>query len=152
MNVHRDDISGEWPSEFMRIGCFVDGMDVNYWKRLDCTEQAVTDTWVDVLFTQFWGFKTGASSVRSFRFGTPLEVASSSMTQKELERPLGKVRIVLFSAVRGRAGGIYENNTTFGDQVVPQGKVNADVKFWKQATVRFLLNSLPCCLVTLLIY
>ena len=38
VSVHRNTIHDPWDYDFIRIGLFVDGHDVQYWKRLDFTD------------------------------------------------------------------------------------------------------------------
>ena len=37
ITVHRNPLNGEFPFNYLRLGLFIDGHDVNYWKRMDMT-------------------------------------------------------------------------------------------------------------------
>lgn len=46
VSVHRADLSSLWDYKYIRVGLYVDGFDVAYWKRLDFTESAVENSTV----------------------------------------------------------------------------------------------------------
>ena len=41
VSVHRTDLYSSWDYKYIRVGLYVDGFDVAYWKRLDFTESIV---------------------------------------------------------------------------------------------------------------
>lgn len=52
VNVYRN-VDGSWPAKYLRAGLFVDGKDVQYWKRLDFTDQGIRHH--DLASASFWG-------------------------------------------------------------------------------------------------
>lgn len=60
---------GKFPLQYIRIAAYVDGIDVNYWKRLDMSNEHVLPTDInEPLSATFWGFKKSDSEIQSFRF------------------------------------------------------------------------------------
>ena len=43
ISIHRGSCQDLWSFNFIRIGLYVDGFDVQYWKRLDLTDPRVKD-------------------------------------------------------------------------------------------------------------
>jgi hypothetical protein len=57
VNVYRNK-DGNFPAPLLRIGLFVDGVDVHYWKRIDLTDNLIlTAHKKEPVSTRFWGFK-----------------------------------------------------------------------------------------------
>jgi len=46
VSVHRSDLYSLWDYKYIRVGLYVDGFDVAYWKRLDFTEKNVESSTV----------------------------------------------------------------------------------------------------------
>lgn len=46
ISVHRQDLNSKWDYKYIRVGLYVDGFDVAYWKRLDFTEGSVENSTV----------------------------------------------------------------------------------------------------------
>lgn len=123
--VHRDQY-GNFPVERMRVGLYVDGHDVQYWKRLD-TSATKTDSDVTCVSTTFWGFKKSSTEIHAFTFATPDTVSST-----ESSSSVGKIEVVIYEAEV--VGGINEN--TSGQYGVPKSQtVGGDKKFYMQASV-----------------
>lgn len=126
--VHRD-VNGKFPAARMRVGLYVDGHDVQYWKRLDTTD-AKTDSSVSSISTTFWGFKKSSSEIHSFMFATPEPISSSTSTKSTSS--VGKIEVVIYEAEV--VGGINEN--TSKEYGVPTSQVvEGDKKFYMQASV-----------------
>ena len=53
--VHRSSLHESWKYKYLRVGLFVDGFDVQYWKRLDFTDHSAAAA--TSLYAKFWGFK-----------------------------------------------------------------------------------------------
>ena len=78
INVYRDE-DGQFRPARIRIGLYIDGEDVNYWKRIDLSEEGLLpqDKFSPVSAT-FWGFKKNSDDMRSFVFSTPTVVSELS--------------------------------------------------------------------------
>ena len=115
------------PPKHVRIGLYVDGIDVQYWKRLDLTDPGTT------LSSIFWGFKENSvsNSLRSFTFAQTKENGDTGNLTKA---PDANIRVVFFEAEE--VGGIYSNQSTHSEAlpvapvILKEGK-----KFWEQASV-----------------
>src|SRR5690242_10677228 len=62
VNVHRD-LEGNFTFKYVRIGLFVDGYDVQYWKRLDMSDQSTIPS-DQPSHTKFWGFKENTADLK----------------------------------------------------------------------------------------
>lgn len=125
--VHRD-ANGKYPAARMRVGLYVDGHDVQYWKRLDTTD-AKTDSSVSCVSTTFWGFKKSSTEIHSFMFAAPEPISS---TATKSTSSVGKIEVVIYEAEV--VGGINEN--TSKEYGVPTSQiVDGDKKFYMQASV-----------------
>ena len=102
VNVYRD-MHGEFTPPRLRVGLYVDGVDVNYWKRIDlsCTNLLPRDTTSPVSAT-FWGFKKNANDIRSFVFATPTVINEvgqlPALGTGYNEKALGSIKVVVFPA------------------------------------------------------
>lgn len=129
VRVHRDMISKKFPfhSSYVKVGCYVDGVDVQYWKRLNFT--AIDDNVVEV---KFWGFKQDTQQVKAFVFAVPKSAASLSGTHRDDNISLGQIRVVFFEA---------EISSDVFSNCVPTGKAQTahyttdTKKFWQQASL-----------------
>ena len=153
INVYRDN-QGLFPAKYLRLGLFVDGDDVQYWKRLDFSDekQLPKDRHVPVT-SIFWGFKKDTTEIRSFMFAQPStstvrdntsSVSSSSNSSSssndnpyqtsETKKELGTIRLIVHEAKVTQ--GVYANNT--GCHNIPSSetkKISENEKYWKQASV-----------------
>lgn len=134
VSVYRDPATGMFPAKFLRIGLYVDGIDVQYWKRLDLsTEEDLPQDIRTPVCAKFWGFKTSESELRSFVFASPAVDGSSKAKEDEAETaPLGTIRVDIFEALV--TGGHYSNQQAAKD-LPGQRHVAADAKFLKQASL-----------------
>lgn len=142
VNIYRD-TNGKFPAKYLRLGLFVDGDDVQYWKRLDFSdEKKLPKDRAVPISSVFWGFKKNTNEIRSFVFAPPASTAhlgnqnssSSSSSSAPENKDLGTIRLVVHDAIVTQ--GIFANNT--GVHEVPTSdtkKVSEDKKFWKQASV-----------------
>ena len=77
VNVYRNK-DGKFPAPLLRIGLFVDGVDVQYWKRIDLTDNSIlTAHKTAPVSTRFWGFKQVLIRILNIRFLLP----THSLTQ-----------------------------------------------------------------------
>jgi hypothetical protein len=107
-----------FPASHMRIGVYVDGQDVQYWKRLDTS--ATSTNSVSCLFH---GFKKGNEDLRAFVFEPPVESQSAS---SDIKSNMGTIRIEIFEAVP--ADGVF-NNVSRKYEVPGQQQLPVDSKF-----------------------
>lgn len=101
ITVHRHPITGEFPYACLRLGLFVDGYDVQYWKRMDFT---VTPAELDHVSAVFVGFKKNTADLRAFVFSAPAGATAEEerdplFKETVAKRPLGEIK------VRSRAQG-----------------------------------------------
>lgn len=157
VQVHKNN-QNEFPAENMRVGLYlllyspfftsfllysytliflyfysyyryVDGQDVQYWKRLDLSLLSNNARTVDSIFH---GFKKDTNDLRSFVFATPVPTSNSSDLRNINQIPLGTIKVVIYEAIQ--VEGITQN--TGGKYEVPgQHKVNVDGKFIHQPSV-----------------
>lgn len=130
--MHRDPVTKKYPMNYVRIGLFVDDVDVNYWKRLDVTDSAklaqLPDPTGPVTAT-FWGFKKSNSDIRTFVFAMPKMDGDGA---PDAHNALGTIRVEIFEAVVTQ--GVFDNQS--GCYEVPaENHVSGSQKFWKQASV-----------------
>ena len=143
INVYRNPDTGRFPVRYLRLGLYVDGCDVQYWKRLDLSNEAVLPgNKLLPVSSCFWGFKKNVTELRSFIFATPIGEGGSKIQLSERSRAtvaaeLGTIRVVAFEAVL--VGGTYSN--THGEHEVPgtaqlpgEGEGSCS-KFWQQPSV-----------------
>jgi hypothetical protein len=110
VSVYRDPITKSFPAQYLRFGLFVDGIDVQYWKRLDLsnpeTLPSPTDYKIPVC-SKFWGFKTDLNELRSFQFRKP----PSSNNDEDISGAnfmLGRIKLVVYEA-RIIKGKVFQN-------------------------------------------
>jgi hypothetical protein len=131
INVYRNK-SGQFPAKYLRLGLYVDGNDVQYWKRLDLSdEKTLPKDYSLPICSIFWGFKKNTSEIRSFVFAKP-GLSSNSGSQFQ-ESELGSVKLVIHEAKLQQ--GIFNNNC--GIHETPSGisLANEDQKFWTRPSV-----------------
>lgn len=134
VNVYRDK-DGIFSPQRLRIGLYVDGNDVQYWKRIDLTKSSLlpTDTDTPVCAT-FWGFKKDVTDIRSFKFDTPKTTAGTESSSYDTTdaKSLGQIHAVIYEAAV--IGGTFENRNGIHDMPEVQ-RVSKDKKFWQQASL-----------------
>lgn len=134
INVYRD-ASGKFPAEHLRLGLFVDGADVNYWKRLDLSdERNLPKDFSLPISSIFWGFKKNTSEIRSFVFSKP-QVSHSLSSSSALNAPeFGTIKLVVYEA--RLVEGIFHNNCSIHEIPTNLSIANKeDQKFWKQPSL-----------------
>jgi hypothetical protein len=127
--------SGSYPAENLRVGLYVDGVDVQYWKRLDLSLISGHATSSSV-HTIFHGYKKSNHDLRSFIFAKTLATSfpSSSLSSSDHinNSSFGTIKVVIYEAIQTE--GVYQN--VGGKYEVPgQHSVNVDGKFYKQPSV-----------------
>lgn len=134
--VHEDLATHSYPAESMRVGLYVDGVDVQYWKRLDLSlisERGGQLAASSSVHTIFHGFKKSNNDLRSFVFAKTLATSfPSSSTDHINNSSFGTIKVVIYEAIQ--VEGVYQN--VGGKYEVPgQHSVNVDGKFYKQPSV-----------------
>ena len=112
-------------AKHIRIGIYVDGVDCNYWKRLDTDSTTTAAT-----FTTFKGFKVGAEDLRAFVFASPTTTSNPS-ANVALDNA-GTVRIDIYECEKDE--GIYQNKSKNYDAPEKFSLVS-DSKFYQQPSV-----------------
>ena len=132
VNVYRDE-DGNFTPKRLRIGLYVDGNDVQYWKRIDLTKEHLLPSNVETpVSVKFWGFKKDITDIRSFQFVTPKTVSSEADMSSSNIESLGQIHAVIYEAVV--VGGTFENKV--GAHEVPTSQNISEVgKFWQQASL-----------------
>ena len=129
--VHRSTVTGKFPFQHpnIKIGLYIDGVDVNYWKRLDFSTMAS----VDIAEVKFWGFKQNKSEVKSFTFSTPQHISSDLLDSiVTRDQALGQLRVVFFEAMQTTE--VFANAVT--NCSAPQAHfVSESKRFWQQASL-----------------
>jgi hypothetical protein len=134
VNIYRDK-NGLFTPPRLRIGLYVDGNDVQYWKRIDLTKVSLLPTAADEpVSATFWGFKKNVADIRSFQFAAAktTSTAESSSSLQPDTKSVGQIRAVIYEAMV--IGGTFENKN--GIHEVPESlNIPEDVKFWQQASL-----------------
>jgi len=133
ITVHRNPLTNTFPFEYLRVGLFIDGHDVNYWKRMDLTAAPGQK----MVSASFQGWKKNTSDLRAFQFSTPVLASADEEADPQFKavlskKPLGQIKIVVHEAVL--APGVFENKSGFHEMPGAQ-KVSENKKFWQQASV-----------------
>lgn len=134
VNVYKDMKTNQYPCKYIRVGLYIDGIDVAYWKRIDTTADNTISLSCNYITARFLGFKKNVNDIRSFLFTIPRQDTSTKSMNDEQSKPLGSIHVVFFEAQI--EGGIYENN--IGCSEVPNEDshvLNADTKFFEQASL-----------------
>jgi hypothetical protein len=150
INVYRDPITKKFPAKYLRFGLYVDGVDVQYWKRLDLhilsnnegfqgssppsssstpSSSSATSQQIQCVSSHFYGFKKNHEELRSFKVAVP---STSSDSQNSTDSPVGTIKVVVFEA--RVTEGIYDNRGGF-HEIPSQHLVSEGKKFWQQASV-----------------
>jgi hypothetical protein len=132
------DWRGMFPAKYLRFGLYIDGVDVQYWKRLDlstCSSSSSgsssSSTWrSDTLSLRFWGFKKNVNDIRSFVFTHP--TFSSSNADELVAQPLGTIKLVVYEA--RIVEGTFNNHIGVND-FPHEHKVSEAEKFYKVASL-----------------
>ena len=65
INIYRDH-KGRFPSKYLRFGLYVDGIDVQYWKRIDLSnEKLLPSDPMEPVVSRFLGFKKNTTEMLS---------------------------------------------------------------------------------------
>lgn len=127
VTISRDLQSNKFPAPLLRVGLFVDGQDVNYWKRLDVTSIKSSEKSISTLF---WGFKKNNSDLNAFKFEKPGLGKEAQVGAVDLMY-MGKIRVIVFEALL--TAGVFDNNSgTYSE--VQRKAVSENKKFWEQAS------------------
>jgi len=132
INVYRNAL-GQFPAKYLRFGLYIDGVDVQYWKRIDMSDDSLLPIDPDAPVTScFWGFKKNVNDIRSFVFSVPDTTPhQTALFQKEY-KCLGSVRLEVYEACI--TYGTYENQN--GQFEAPSTQqIGENEKFWKQASL-----------------
>ncbi len=92
VNIYRD-MDGRLPSTYLRIGLYVDGHDVNYWKRIDGSAVSADS---EVIGAKFWGFKKSGNEIKGFQVAPVSVSGSGRMFSSESE--VGQIKAVIYEA------------------------------------------------------
>jgi hypothetical protein len=144
VNIYRDQ-NGSFSPSRLRVGLFVDGIDVQYWKRIDLSEESILpkDPNIPVSAT-FWGFKKNVTDMRSFIFAKLNEPSSSSSSRSISSSgssnssatdgtsiSIGSLHVVIYEAEV--IGGTFENKNGFHE--IPENRsISENKKFWQQVS------------------
>jgi hypothetical protein len=127
--VHQNSLQ-RFIAKNIRIGVIVDGVDCNYWKRVDTGIVKAPDT---ATCTTFKGFKTGAEELRAFVFCSPKVVDPSDPHATGVaSNSAGTIQVDIFECVCDE--GIFMNRPK--TYTVPTGsQVAPDTKFYQKPSV-----------------
>ena len=145
INVFRDPITKKFPAKYLRFGLYVDGIDVQYWKRLDLNNLSNNEGYPSsssssvsppnqlepLVSSHFYGFKKNHEELRSFKVAVP-STSRDPDDQSKSDSPVGTIKVVIFEA--RVTEGIYDNRGGF-HEVPSQHLVSEGKKFWQQASV-----------------
>lgn len=133
ITVHKNPRTGRFPFEYLRLGLFIDGHDVNYWKRMDLT--VASDQ--SAVSASFQGWKKNTIDLRAFVFSSPALASAEDELNPQIreemsKKPLGQIKIIVHEATV--SDGIFENKSGF-HEMPPAQKVSEGKKFWQQASL-----------------
>lgn len=131
INIYRDQ-SGKFPAKYLRFGLYVDGYDVQYWKRIDLSNEKLLPTDLsEPVCSKFWGFKKNVNDIRSFVFSIPS--TSTTCDIKPIDYTCqGMVKLVVYEAEVST--GVYANQDGYFE-APSQQEVGESAKFWKLPSV-----------------
>jgi hypothetical protein len=143
VNVYRD-IRGLFPAKYLRFGLYVDGVDVQYWKRIDLSnEKLLPSNPALPVSSRFWGFKKNLTEMLAFTFTAPVTNGSRAAgAQTGNTDNLGTIRLVVYEAQV--TNGVYDNQSGYGEAPA-QRTIGESAKFWQQASVTTTAGR-PICL------
>lgn len=125
--------NGEFDFRYLRLGLFIDGIDVNYWKRVDFTSLNSTPrSHGDPISVFFYGFSKTQTEMTSFVFSTPSAPSSSSQILNPIENSsLGNIVVVVYEAdiTTGTHANISKGVT------LSETSINDDTKLWQRPSV-----------------
>jgi hypothetical protein len=134
--AYRDE-TGQFPMRYIRIAAYLDGTDVNYWKRLDMSNESLLPTDLNApLSATFWGFKRSDDEIKSFRFANMNAAGSrtaSSSGAGATVADAGHVKIDIFEAEVSE--GMITNKSGCHEVPTQAGAHSASQKFWSQPSV-----------------
>ena len=132
VNVYRDS-SGRFPAKYIRFGLYVDGNDVQYWKRIDLSnEKLLPSDPSEPVRSRFWGFKKNVNDIRSFVFSIPDTSSKYTSGDHTISiSSLGSVKLVVYEAQV--SVGVYQNQDGYYE--APSQQKIGEGKFWQQASV-----------------
>ena len=132
INVYRNAL-GKFPAKYLRFGLYIDGVDVQYWKRIDLSDDSLLPSDPDAPVTScFWGFKKNVNDIRSFVFSVPDTTPHQTVLSQKEYKCLGSVRLEVYEACI--TYGTYENQN--GQFEAPSTQqIGENEKFWKQASL-----------------
>ena len=132
VNVYRDS-SGRFPAKYIRFGLYVDGNDVQYWKRIDLSnEKLLPSDPSEPIRSRFWGFKKNVNDIRSFVFSVPDTSSKYTSGDHTISiSSLGSVKLVVYEAQV--SVGVYQNQDGYYE--APSQQKIGEGKFWQQASV-----------------
>jgi hypothetical protein len=130
--IHKDPTTGKFStrSTKIKVGLYVDGVDVQYWKRIDLS--TVPDD-AQATEVKFWGFKQKTEDLKAFVFSSPKCTESyAAIPDGSRDNFLGQIQAVLFEAVATTE--VFSNivNTA---SAPTEHFVSDSKKFWQQASL-----------------
>lgn len=143
VNIYRDTQTNEFPFQYMRVGLFVDGIDVNYWKRVDLSAGEIDST-QSCIHVKFHGFQTRSQVLNEFIFNKPRAIDTSINTNIQTElKPLGSIHVVFYEAIVQE--GIFNNDNIVNLPNIPHQSNNVisdQEKFWKQSSLNTIAGNI----------
>jgi hypothetical protein len=126
--VHKD-AAGRFDHDMYRVGLYVDGHDVNYWKRIDTSA-----TRENYAATSFYGFKKNVQELRAFTFAeTVMTDRTHVAASASADSSLGTIRVEIFKA--RPSNGIFQNNAGYHEMPDSTRNISETKKFWTQPSV-----------------
>lgn len=135
VRINRDNF-GKFPfkTPHIKVGLFIDGIDVQYWKRLDLSEIKINDKCPAEV--TFWGFKQDTQHVKAFIFALPVSKSVCNTTIKTStsnEDSLGQVRVVFYEAQVTQE--VFQNIIPTSRGAPTEHVISESKKFWQQASL-----------------
>lgn len=120
----------QWPATRLRIGLYVDGIDVGYWKRIDLSNLHLLPQDLSPVTTEFCGYKVD-SDLHQFVFAEP---TTNDNPPPQNHGSFGSLKICIFEAKPASGGGIFLNSTTIS--ACPSNTDIGDSKFYQNSRIR----------------
>jgi hypothetical protein len=134
IGVYRNPNTKKFPAQFLRFGLFIDGVDVQYWKRLDLSNDAELPKELHIpVCSKFWGFKQKVNELKSFMFSKAVTNGAVDATKLALPPTdrRGTIRVVIYEA--RIVGGTFHNQNNPRNLTV--GGTSSSNKPLEQASV-----------------
>ncbi len=139
INVYKNPSTNQFPAKYLRFGLYVDGIDVQYWKRLDLNvlsnnqpNSSSSSSGALCVSSHFYGFKKNHEELRSFKIDVPSTLSGATNSFDNSSSAVGSIKVVVYAA--RVTEGVYDNRGGY-HEIPNHHQISEHKKFWQQASV-----------------